>query len=203
MRSLDVTGSWVARARILRVGAVLAFAIFGVGGIVVAASGADLGESSPASEPGRGTDPSSGAPPPDVDLDQLLRLPNSYDAGGGGRNGRYGNSSPTDWRNRFADSNSAVDRARKDLADMQEELGTTAADSSQWQMGAPGLGKPDAEHATVSYKLRVQIRDLRKELQEAEKRHKELVIEADLAGVPAAWRRPHGEEPPEEAPREG
>jgi hypothetical protein len=138
-------------------------------------------------------------PPPDpapaVDIDRLLRLPTSYDAGEATI--RYGSSTATDWRERFSEANEALEKAQSRLAETQSQLGSMASDSSQWQMGAPGLGKPDAEHGTVSYKLRAELRTQRDDLVVAEKQHKQLAIEADLAGVPEALRHSEGQPEPE------
>ena len=134
------------------------------------------------------------APPPTVNLDRLLRLPTAYYDGAN----RYGGAGPSEWRTRFAEARAAIERARRELAETQEQLGHTAADSSQWQMGAPGLGNPDPEHSTVSHKLRSQVRTLREGMVAAERQLKDLDIEADLVGVPQPWRRPEGQAAPGE-----
>ena len=137
-----------------------------------------------------GGDPTRAAlPPPTVDLDRLLRLPRSYQAS----TNRHGGGTAASWRTRFLESSAAAEEVRQTLAAAQAQLENAAATSSQWQLGAPGLGSPDAEHATVSYKLRSQIRQLRDDVVTAEKSHQELMIEADLAGVPQSWRRPEGQ----------
>jgi hypothetical protein len=124
-----------------------------------------------------------------VNLDRLLRLPTSYYDSAN----RHGGATAREWRTRFAEASATVERKRRELADTQAELGHTASDGSQWQMGAPGLGNPDTEHSTVSHKLRSQVRTLREDVAVAERRQKDLVIEADLAGVPEPWRRPVGQ----------
>ena len=153
----------------LGVSAVALLGAFAAGGLASAADGDAPSEPAPA-----------------VDLDRLLRLPSSYDAGTA--TSRYGSSTASDWRERFAEANGSLEKAQHRLAETQSQLGNMASDSSQWQMGAPGLGSSDAEHATVSYKLRAQLRELRDDLVVAEKRHKQLVVEADLAGVPQGLR---------------
>ena len=155
----------------------------------------------PTAPPTAGSEP----PPPKVDIDRLLRLPTSYTSGSYDDGApRQRGATASDWRRRFAEADEALDGAKRNLSDAQSKLEHTAADSAQWQMGAPGLGTPDADHATVSYKLRAQIRTLRDELEVAEKKRKDLAIEADLAGVPDTWRRPSGEAEPVKrgAPRE-
>ena len=124
-----------------------------------------------------------------MNLDRLLRLPTSYYDSAN----RYGGARASEWRTRFAEASATVERKRRELAEAQEELGHTASDSSQWQMGAPGLGSPDPEHSTVSHKLRSQVRELREDVAAAERGQKDLVIEADLVGVPESWRRPEGQ----------
>ena len=56
-------------------------------------------------------------------------------------------------------------------------------------MAAPGA-QPTAENSPVSYKLRQEIRRQREEVGRAERRLRELEVEASLAGVPAEWRGP-------------
>ena len=157
-----------------------------------AGSDSDTGHdaaAAPTSAPAPVGDP---PPPPEVDFDRLMRLPSSYTSGAA----RQGGATASDWRVRFAEADASLADAKQSLSDAQSKLEHTAADSSQWQMGAPGLGTPDAEHATVSYKLRAEIRSLREELAQAEKKRKDLAIEADLSGVPDSWRRPEGDSTP-------
>jgi hypothetical protein len=46
----------------------------------------------------------------------------------------------------------------------------------------------------MSLKQREEIRAGKKQLEEAERAQRSLVIEADLAGVPASWRASDGRE---------
>lgn len=158
----------------------------------VAPSGLEAAEASPGdtAPAASGTAP----PPPVVDFDRLLRLPTSYKDSAR----QHGGSTAGDWRRRFAEADEAVEKAKRNLQATQSELQHTAADSGQWQMGAPGLGKPDAEHSTVSFKLRTLMREQRSELEAAKKQQRDLRIEADLRAVPGAWRRPEGQPDPDE-----
>ncbi len=133
--------------------------------------------------------PSGGAPPPsgasDVGLDQLLRLPNSLDF----KEERRGGGGAADWRRRFAESELAVLEARKKLDEAEialSEAGT--AGGGQWQIAPPGQ-QASSEAGPISIKLREDLRRARTGLEEAERQHRALVVEADLAEVPMAWRQ--------------
>jgi hypothetical protein len=201
-RSWVMTGSWIHAGRaafegIIRLGApALLIAVLAAAGGALAAPGEeDSARGEEISPPSSSPVPEAAPPPPDVDLDRLLRLPTSYTS----QAQRHRGATASDWRARFAEADGGLEASRSRLSDAQKKMEHTAADSAQWQMGAPGLGNPDAEHATVSYKLRAEIRTLRDELTQAEKRRKDLTIEADLAGVPDSWRRPEGTPAPPRA----
>ncbi len=55
-------------------------------------------------------------------------------------------------------------------------------------MAAPGA-QPTAENSPVSYKLRQDIRKYREEVGRAERRLRDLEVEASLAGVPPEWQK--------------
>ena len=126
----------------------------------------------------------------DLGLDQLLKLPES---GSYGANTRQGGTAQT-WRRRFADAAKAltvarerIDKARAALDEMSQ------GGSTQWQMAPPGASA-STEAAPMSLKQREEIRVGKNQVEEAERAQRSLVIEADLAGVPAAWRVPDGRE---------
>lgn len=141
--------------------------------------------------PSRGDDASGGKPaPPDepaesVELDRLLQLPSSMTFDDEERSG----ASPEAWRERFRRSyreiQAAKDRIEATRRALDEAAGTSGG--SQWQMGPPGSN--NTEVTPVSFRLREELREGREQLEEAERRHRELVIQADLAGVPEAWRQ--------------
>lgn len=128
-----------------------------------------------------------GAPPPEappVGLDQLLKLPDDY----GVEAQERGGATASEWRRRFRDARAEVESARQRLERTQSQLEQLAQDSDQWQMAAPGTSNP--ENSPVSYKLREELRRQRAEVVRAERELKDLEVEANLAGVPEAWRQP-------------
>ena len=93
------------------------------------------------------------------------------------------------WEARFADVRGDLDGAKAQLAKAQSDLESLANKSESWQMAAPGA-QPTAENSPVSYKLRQDIRKYREDVGRAERRLRELEVEASLAGVPPEWQKP-------------
>lgn len=124
-------------------------------------------------------------PAPPVAYDALFRLPSDTEphpqpAG-----------APLDrkrWEDRFAASRGDLDNARSQLAKAQADLEALAHKTDSWQMAAPGA-QPTAENSPVSYKLRQDIRKYREDVGRAERRLRELEVEASLAGVPPEWQK--------------
>ncbi len=124
-------------------------------------------------------------PAPPVAYDALFRLPSDSGA------------KPTEgaaldrkrWEERFTAVRTDLDGAREQLAKSQAELEAMARKTESWQMAAPGA-KANSENSPVSYKLRQDIRRYREEVGRAERRLRELEVEASLAGVPADWQQP-------------
>ena len=122
----------------------------------------------------------------EVGLDQLLLLP---DSGSYGAATRQGATAQT-WRRRFADAAKAVTVARERIETARAALDEmSGGGSTQWQMAPPGASA-STEVAPMSLKQREEIRAGNMERDEAERAQRSLVIEADLAGVPASWRAP-------------
>ncbi len=103
------------------------------------------------------------------------------------------------WKARFRESSSEIQAAQGQIAKTMEELDGMSgqAGSGQWQMAPPGAGS-NTEVTPLSFKLRDQLREQRIALDAVELKYRDLVIQADLAGVPASWRTP----PPERTVRE-
>jgi hypothetical protein len=161
-----------------------------------AAFAQEPGSAQPAGEtegPGGSTRQPGGVPSPPapaVDLDALLRLPSAA-----------GEPAPVHdaaermrWEERFRDVRDELDTARSRLAQSQRELGELAAQSDAWQVAAPGA-QNTPENSPISYKLRQEIRERREDVDRAERRLRELEIEAGLAGIPPDWRAAPPEEP--------
>jgi len=121
----------------------------------------------------------------DVQLDQLLRLPNTLDF----REERKGGAGASDWRRRFREAEQRVEDARAKLARVESELETAAVSGgSQWQIAPPGQ-TASSDTGPLSFRLREELRRTRDDLEEAERQQRALVVEADLAEVPESWRQ--------------
>ena len=127
---------------------------------------------------------STGAPK--VDLGRLLKLPDSYAKPAENRRGM----GQVEWEGRFEAVRIDLQTAEIALETAQQELGEQAGDSSQWSVAAPGTN-PNPENTPMSYKLRQEIRRQRESIERAERKLRDLEIEADLAEVPVEWRARH------------
>jgi hypothetical protein len=119
---------------------------------------------------------------PPVALERLLKLPDSVDTS---TEQRAGATRP-EWRGRFAQARAELSTAREKLERAQAELEKEAGTSDAWQVGPPGV-TPSTD-APVSYKLRQEIKRGREEVARAEKKLRDLEVEANLAAVPEDWR---------------
>lgn len=127
----------------------------------------------------RADEPAAGG----VELDRLLRLPSSMDFDHEQRKG----ADATVWRGRFREIRQELAAAEHDLEKARGELDQVAATGGgQWQVAPPGSNQ--TETSPMSPKLREDIRRNRERVEEARRKQRELDIEADLAGVPEAWR---------------
>jgi hypothetical protein len=120
-----------------------------------------------------------------IPIDQLLKLPSSYQA----RPAEPVRAGATkkDWQARFEAAREAVDLARAELARARAELESIAGQSSSWQVAAPGQPAP-TENSPLSYRLKQEIRRRSDALSQAERDLQDLEIQANLAGVPEDWR---------------
>jgi hypothetical protein len=102
-----------------------------------------------------------------------------------------GHSTKNEWRARFDESDSALEKARTDLAATQAKLAEIGSTSSAWTMGAPGMSSVDRERAVESpldQTLSVEMKNNRAAVELAERRRAELEVEANLANLPEDWR---------------
>ncbi len=133
----------------------------------------------------------SGAPV--IGLDKLMKLPDSYSAPAAERRGK--GLTADQWRDRFAAADRDVVTAEKDLRNAQAALEKLAGSTSSWQMSAPGMlgggtAGSDGETGPVSFRLREAVRMRKVAVEGAKRDRRELVVEANLAGVPDDWRTP-------------
>jgi hypothetical protein len=158
----------------------------GIAGLIVLTGRASAAEDEMAVAPAPAAQPAPVAEPaPPVAYDALFRLPSDDTP-------RPAGGAPLDrkrWEERFVAVRTELDGARNSLTKAQAELEALAHKTENWQMAAPGA-QPTAENSPVSYKLRQDIRQYREDVGRAERRLRELEVEASLAGVPAEWRQP-------------
>jgi len=126
--------------------------------------------------------PGDAAPPREVDLDDLLRLPSGY----GAEVERRGGATASEWRARFGSARQEIEDARKKLAELDAELDKASGSASAWQVSAPGSSDPQA--SPLSLRLRQDIKAERARIEEGERQLRALEVQADLAAVPPAWR---------------
>jgi hypothetical protein len=120
-----------------------------------------------------------------VDLDKLLKLPDSFDS----RIETRAGSTPGEWRARFQEIRDALEAERAALEDAEAQLEEKASASSAWQIAPPIPGAAAAAgEAPVDFQLRQVIRRHRENIEILERRLQQLEIEANLAGVPETWR---------------
>ncbi len=163
---------------------------WGIALLVVLLGGAIAADEAAAPEP------APAEPTPPVAYDALFRLPN--DSGSQPAQGAAVDRKR--WEDRFAAVRGDLDGAHAKLAKAQADLEALARKSESWQMAAPGA-KATSENSPVSYKLRQEIRQYREDVGRAERRLRELEVEASLAGVPPEWRQPaHADAAPAPAP---
>jgi hypothetical protein len=121
-----------------------------------------------------------GAPAPGID--HLLKLPSgsAYDVE------RKGGATKTEWKGRFAEARKEVETARKEYDAAMAKLEKAAAGSDTWRFVPPG-GDVTAENQD-NLRVRQEVQKKRDELALAERRQKDLDVEASLASVPDDWR---------------
>lgn len=119
---------------------------------------------------------------PPVRLDKLLRLPDSVEF----EMERRGGATRTEWRARFKAAKDDVVLAKKELDQATDKLEKAAVGSDQWRFVPPG-GDVAAEN-NDNLRLRMDVTKKRETLAHAEKRARDLEVEANLASVPPEWR---------------
>jgi multidrug efflux pump subunit AcrB len=127
------------------------------------------------------------APPPGID--SLLQLPAGFVPSS--ERTAVAGASEAEWRRRFRRTRGELDQARNALESTKRELDSVADEGggSQWNVApAVGGGNSPQGNSPISFKLRQELKRNRESVEKAEKALRQLQIEADLAGVPVAWR---------------
>jgi hypothetical protein len=124
-----------------------------------------------------------GGAPPQVDLEKLLELPGDvrYDVE------KRGGATQGEWRARFQKVRGELTQERAALERSQLELEKVAGSADSWQLAPPGVNSNRSE-TPLDFRLRNEIRQHRAEVDRLEKQLRDLDVEANLAGVPEAWR---------------
>ncbi len=131
-------------------------------------------------------DTEAATPPKSVTLDQLLTLPSALPV----ESGQRGGLTRAEWSGRFAEAEAEVEAAQADLDASLDKLSELVGETSNWQVGAPGVQAAPSEKTTVNYGLKQEIQRKREDVARAERRLRDLIVEANLAGVPEEWYKP-------------
>jgi hypothetical protein len=156
------------------------FAVLVIFGLV----GAVSAEEAAAADPAAGAEAQPNPGGSTVSLDKLLKLPNpdSYVAK---PVTEKKHEDRDEWEGRFAMADADLQKARKTLRESQAKMDELSTSSSGWQMAPPGMEA--GENGTLSYQVMQEIRTNKEELVNAERRRRELTVEASLAEVPEDW----------------
>ena len=122
-------------------------------------------------------------PPKSVTLDQLLTLPSALPV----ESGQRGGLTRAEWSGRFAEAEAEVETAEADLDESLDRLSELVGKTSNWKVGAPGVQANSGDNSPVNYGLRQEIQQNREDVARAERKLRELSVEANLAGVPENW----------------
>ena len=124
--------------------------------------------------------------PPTVTLDRLLTLPTALTV----ESGRKGGATRAEWHGRFEAAEAEVEAAKAALAESLGKLDELAGEASNWKVAAPGVQINPEDENPLNFGLRQQIRREREDVERTEREFRDLLIEANLAGVPEHWYRP-------------
>ena len=128
----------------------------------------------------------SGAPPPKLDLGDLLRpRPDFEPSAPGPASELLGGKDEVAWREVFGQARTEVSALEGRVAKTQAELRTLSGDAGEYSF-SPLQG---GEHTDPEVQqLRSELKRDRQSLETARGRLRDLEVEASLAGVPDAWR---------------
>ena len=123
------------------------------------------------------------SPPSSVSLDQLLTLPSALPV----ESGQRGGQTRAEWNSRFAEAESAVETAKTDLDESLDRLSELVGRTSNWKIAMPGVQAAVDDASPVNYGLKQEIRRKREDVVRTERALRDLIVEANLAGVPKNW----------------
>jgi len=122
-------------------------------------------------------------PSESVSLDQLLTLPSALPV----ESSQRGGLSRGEWNAKFAAAEADVEAAKADLEASLEKLTELVGKTGNWKVAAPGGQAAADDGSSVNYGLKQEIRRKREEVTRTERKLIDLVVEANLAGVPEDW----------------
>jgi hypothetical protein len=123
--------------------------------------------------------------PNSVSLDQLLTLPSALPV----EQNQYGGLSRGEWNSKFAKAEAEVEAAKADLTVSLDKLSQMMGKTSNWKIAAPGVKAAPEDNSPADYGLKQEIRRKREEVTRTERKLIDLMVEANLAGVPEDWYR--------------
>jgi hypothetical protein len=125
----------------------------------------------------------AGSPPESVTLDRLLTLPSALPL----ESSERGGLTRAEWSSRFAAAEAEVEVAQADLDESLAKLSDMAGKAGNWKVAAPGVQVDPDDNSPVNYGLKQEIRRKREDVVRAERKVRDLIVEANLAGVPENW----------------
>ncbi len=99
---------------------------------------------------------------------------------------KKGGATRTEWRARYATARGELAEARAGLEKAQKALEQGATNATQWSVAPPGV--PSNTDVSANYPLTQEVKRQREAVERAEKKLRDLDVEANLAGVPQEWR---------------
>jgi hypothetical protein len=126
-------------------------------------------------------------PPKGVTLDQLLTLPSALPV----ESGQRGGLTRAEWSSRFAEAEAELETAQAELDESLDRLSELVEKTSNWKVAAPGVQAAPGDDSPVNYGLRQEIQQNRENVARAERKLRDLSVEANLAGVPENWHKTH------------
>ena len=124
-------------------------------------------------------------PPKSVTLDQLLTLPSALPV----ESGQHGGLTRGEWSDLFAEAKADVETAKAELDESLDKVSELVGKTSNWKVAAPGVQAAPSDDSPANYGLKQEVRRKREDVARAERALRELIVEANLAGVPEDWYR--------------